>query len=72
MFTKCELSLYDSTISCNNSSPSSLTDVLTSLRASLKTDWFEFQIRRDRVLEDLLKDTKKLSFDPLKQIRVRL
>jgi len=42
------------------------------LQCHLKTEMFEFQVRRDQVLIDLLKETKKASFDPMKRVKVRI
>lgn len=54
-----------------HSNLSTLKEVLRQLQSFLKSENYEFQIRRGRVLEDLLKETKKRSFSPMKRVKVR-
>lgn len=53
-----------------HSNLSTLKEVLRQLQSFLKSENYEFQIRRGRVLEDLLKETKKRSFSPVKRVKV--
>ena len=53
-------------------SPVSLKDVVMHMQQYLKPERYEFHIRRGRVLDDLLKETRKLAFHPLKRVQVSL
>ena len=53
------------------SRPTSLRDVVMNLQSNLKADIYEFQVRRGRVLEDLLKETRRMQFHPHKRVTVR-
>ena len=43
-----------------------------SMQQYLKPERYEFHIRRGRVLDDLLEETRKLAFHPLKRVQVSL
>lgn len=43
----------------------SLDDVLYELKKNLKAKVYRIEITRDNVLEDLLKESRRLMFDPL-------
>ena len=55
----------------NDYRPTSLGEVITHLQKFLKLEIFEFQVRREHILEDLLQETRKISFHPLKRVKVR-
>ena len=48
----------------------SLKEVLTQLQETLRFDSFEIRVRRQRVLEDILKESRKRKFHPLKRVTV--
>lgn len=49
----------------------SLVDVLYELKLNLKTTVYQIEVTRENILQDLLKDTRRLMFDPLNTIKVR-
>ena len=51
--------------------PQSLEEVITHLEQFLKPELQEFQVRREHVLNDLLIETKKTWFHPLKRVTVK-
>ena len=51
-------------------SPSTLGDVVKMLEQSLKPKYYEVQVRRDHVLDDILKEARKKGFQPFKRIKV--
>ena len=52
--------------------PISLSSIIPELKEQLKPDYIEVQVRREHVLEDLLKEARRSSFDSLKQIKVNI
>ena len=52
----------------NLSPPQSLEEIVVQLRAKIRTDTYVCEVRRDNVLTDLLRATKKRAFDPYKKI----
>lgn len=48
----------------------SLQEVLDHLQQFLKTEIVEFQVRREFILSDLLNETKKAKFHPMKRVQV--
>lgn len=44
---------------------------MTHLQQFLKLEMFEFHVRREHVLQDLLQETRKIRFHPLKRVQVR-
>ena len=50
--------------------PTCLVDTIAQLAKQLCPDTYEFNVRRDHVLEDLLKETTKRAFHPLKRVKV--
>jgi hypothetical protein len=49
--------------------PSTLNEVITHLQNQLKPEIYEFQVYREDLLHDIIKATKRLSFDPLKRVK---
>ena len=50
--------------------PASLDDVVLQLQMHLKSDVYEFQVCRHNLLSELLKETTRSTFDPLKRVKV--
>ena len=42
------------------------------LSKNMKHDIFEFEVRRDFLLEDILKEARRPDFDPMKSIKVMI
>ena len=51
-------------------SPNSLSEALLMLEMTLKEETYQFEIRREFVLCDLLRAVKNRAYDPLKSVRV--
>ena len=51
------------------SSPETLQEAIVKLEEALQVDTFEFQVRREFVLNDLLRAVKKKSYHPLKRVK---
>ena len=63
---------HDSMYYFGNRLPTSLEDAVKILENNLSNDVFEFQVRRDHCLEDVIHDMDKLCFDPFKRTKVCL
>ena len=44
-------------------------EAIVSLEKNVTTEEYEFQVRRDHVLEDLLKESRKRSYHPQKRVK---
>ena len=55
---------------CLYNRPTSLAQMIMHLQLFLKDEFYEFQVQREHVLEDLLQETRKSRFYPLKPITV--
>ena len=66
------LSVSTSCLLCNDRCKSfkSVKDVLNQLKNYLKAEVYEFQVRRGHVLEDLLRETRQMSFNPFRRVKV--
>lgn len=51
------------------SPPNSLSDVVLQLQMKLLSETHEYHIRRNEVLQDLLRETRKISFSPFKRVK---
>ena len=47
-----------------------MSAVLKELKKELIPEVYEFQVRRGHVLEDLLRETRQTSFNPLRRVKV--
>lgn len=54
------------------STPVTLKEAVSQLSLNIGHEVFEFHVRRDFVLTDVLAEMDRLAFDPFKKIRVRL
>lgn len=50
----------------------SLDDILHELRRSIKPTVVKLEVTRETVLEDVLKETRRVTFDPHNTVKVRL
>ena len=57
-------------ITCRN--PESLKVVIPILQRNLKIDVFEYHVHCGHVLEDTIREMRRLSFDPFKRVKVIL
>ena len=59
---------YNGIISIINCSPETLRDAVMNLQSNLIPETQEFHIRRDHVVDDLLRETRKSTYQPNKRV----